>query len=237
MTNLMAQWTLRYASDVAEWMRQQYPEEFSSLIKRIDLQPDELKGWAKMGQQIYVHQREDGVIEQFEGFFDLDFIDQSELEPRHQSLQSLFGIAGVQRYQFIKQPDVVMAMHLLSQQFRNEQVTINMDYYTPRTDLTHGSSLGPSIQALMLARMGKVEEAKALLIKTLLTDLENNRGNTPEGIHAASAGAVWQVVVMGFAGLQLEDGQPVFSKKIPADWKGVRFSLLWRQKKLGFDNF
>ena len=222
--------------EVTDWMGAHWPEELRDLLTQLGLTQDEMNSWEAIREKITIHQREDGVIEQFEGYFDLVNLDQSELEPRHQSLQSLFGIEGVQKYQFIKQPDVVMALYLLKDQFSEEQIQANVAYYTPRTDLTHGSSLGPSIQALMLARLGQVETARDLFIKTLLTDLENNRGNTPDGIHAASAGAVWQVVVMGFAGMEITEEGPVLSPSLPADWENMQFKLLLGNQTFGFDN-
>lgn len=237
MTNLMAAWTLKYAGKVAGWMGQNWPEAYKDLLGKLALTQDEIVGWEEMREKVAIHKRKDGVIEQFEGYFDLIYLDQLKLEPRDQSMQSLFGIEGVQQYQFIKQPDVVMAQYLLRDQFTQGQIMANMAYYSSRTDLSHGSSLGSSIQALMLARMGEAASAKALFIKTLLTDLENNRGNTPDGIHAASAGAVWQVLVMGFAGMDIQNGKPQFDVTLPKAWKKVRFKLCWRDQRLVFDNF
>jgi kojibiose phosphorylase len=237
MTNLMAAWTLKYARKAADWMGQNWPEECQDLLAKLALTQDEILAWEKIRKKVAVHKRKDGVIEQFEGYFDLIYLDQLQLEPRDQSLQSLFGIDGVQQYQFIKQPDVVMAQYLLRDQFTQEEVKANMAYYSPRTDLSHGSSLGPSIQALMLARTGEVTRAEALFLKTLLTDLENNRGNTPDGIHAASAGAVWQVLVMGFAGMNFQNDEPQFDVNLPTGWKNIRFKLSWRNETFVFDNF
>jgi len=237
MTNLMAGWTLRYAGEVVGIMKEHWVEKCDALMTELDLTLKDIEDWNKMAGQIALNQRKDGVIEQFDGYFDLIYLDQTDLEPRYQSLQSLFGIEGVQAYQFIKQPDVVMAMYLFQDRFTDEEIRANMIYYTPRTDLTHGSSLGPSIQALMLAKMGEVEAAKELLIKTLLTDLTDNRNNTADGIHAASAGAVWQVLVKGFAGMDVKSGTPNFSLKLPEYWQKIRFNVLWRDQRLGFDNF
>ena len=236
MTNLMAGWTLVYAGEVCGWLKAHWSEKYQSLFAELGLTEDEILRWGEMASKMAIHQREDRVIEQYTGYFDLIQLDQSELEPRQQSLQSLYGIDGVQQYQFIKQPDVVMALYLLRDQFSEAKIRANMAYYTPRTDLTYGSSLGPSIQALMLARMGEEDTANDLFIKTLLTDLENNRGNTPDGIHAASAGAVWQVVVMGFAGMEIKDDKPVFSLNLPENWDKIRFNLVWNNQILGFDN-
>jgi trehalose/maltose hydrolase-like predicted phosphorylase len=237
MTNLMAAWTLGFAVEVANWMRQNWDDHYFTLMTKLDLKQAEVLAWDDMRKQIAVHQREDGVIEQFDGYFGLRYLDQANLEPRHQSLQSLFGIDEVQAYQFIKQPDAVMALYLLEDQFSESEIRANMAFYTPRTDLTHGSSLGPSIQALMQARMGEAKDALDLFVKTLLTDFENNRGNTPDGIHAASAGAVWQVVICGFAGMTIQDGAPVFSPNLPENWDNLRFNIIWRNQRLGFDKF
>jgi len=48
-----------------------------------------------------------GFIEQFDGFFQLQDVGLSSLEPRDQSLQALLGRGEVQRTQVIKQPDVI----------------------------------------------------------------------------------------------------------------------------------
>lgn len=234
-TNLMAKWVLQFADQVKNWMKANSFKQFMALLEKIHLTEQELHTWPGMALKIALNVRSDGVIEQFAGYFDLDFNDQATLEPRNQSLQALFGIKSVQQYQFIKQPDVVMALYLLKEQFDRLQITQNMAYYTPRTDLTYGSSLGPSIQAAMLAQFGNVEDAKAQFITTLLTDLENNRGNTPDGIHAASAGAVWQVIIFGFAGCDIENDEPRVKPALPQGWERVRFNLSWKDRLIPFD--
>lgn len=237
MTNLLAGWTLEFASEVALWMYQQDPDQFQILLKTLELTSDEIRSWTKMANKKAVYVQFDSVIEQFDGFFDLVYQEQKALEPRDQSLQSLYGIQGVQAYQFIKQPDVVMALFLLRERFSEQQIMKNLAYYTDRTDLTWGSSLGPSIQALMLARYKNVEQARELLIKTLFTDLENNRGNTDEGIHAASAGAVWQVILMGFLRFGVKDGMPKIHPQLPAGWHRLRMKICWKKENLAFDIF
>lgn len=234
-TNLMAKWVLNYSIQVTDWMKEKAPEKLESLLSILKTTEDEINSWREMGLKIHINRDSEGIIEQFEGYFDLEFLDQKELEPRKQSLQSLFGIEGVQAYQFIKQPDVVMALFLLKEYFQRDQIINNMNYYTPRTDLTYGSSLGPSVQATLLARYGDVEEARELFNATLLTDLEDNRGNTEEGIHAASAGAVWQVLVLGFAGLEIKNGKVSINPRLPSGWTKISFQINWKGQKIPFD--
>ena len=235
MTNLMCTRCLQLAQEVANWLRENYPQGYEILLEKLNLNHVEIQSWEKMQKNIAIKVRTDGVIEQFEGYFDLQYIDLASLEPRQESLQRLFGIEGVQEYQFIKQPDVVMALYLLKASFSNTNILKNMTFYTPRTDLTQGSSLGPSIQALMLARYGDINEAKELLFKTLLTDLNNNRGNTPDGIHAASAGAVWQVILFGFLGFEVQAGQPHISPRLPAGWEQIKLKIMLKNQEISFD--
>jgi kojibiose phosphorylase len=112
-----------------------------------------------------------------------------------------------------------------------------MEYYSPRTDFTFGSSLGPSIQAVMLSRFGDVGEAYRLFRRTLLMDLEDNRGNTRDGIHAASAGVVWQVLAAGFMGMKFFSEYPVIAPRVPENWRRVRFRVIFRNKPILFDKF
>jgi beta-phosphoglucomutase len=111
----------------------------------------------------------------------------------------------------------------------------NWNYYAPRTDITYGSSLGPAIHAILAADLGLAEEAYTHFMKAALVDLENIRGNTRDGIHAASAGGVWQAVVFGFAGIQLRDSAPVASPKLPPTWTRLKFKLHWHGTWHSFD--
>ena len=68
-------------------------------------------------------------------------------------------------------------------------------------------------------------EAYELFMKGNLVDLENWRGNTPEGIHTACCGAVWQAVIFGFAGLRVtEDGYTTESPARSVDTPGLLLS-------------
>jgi kojibiose phosphorylase len=143
-------------------------------------------------------------------------------------VQTIFGIEGTNETQVLKQPDVLMAFHVLRDYYTLEQVRVNYDYYTPRTDHTYGSSLGPSIQSIMACEVGKQEDAYEHFIRAARADLRDVRGNAGDGIHAASAGGLWQAIVFGFAGLRLTaDGWSVHPR-LPRHWKRVAFKFFQR---------
>jgi kojibiose phosphorylase len=66
-------------------------------------------------------------------------------------------------------------------------------------------------------------------------DINDLRGNTGDGIHAASAGAVWQAVVMGFGGLRITDDGPIASPCLPPGWERLKFRIQHHGKWYEFD--
>jgi len=155
-------------------------------------------------------------------------VDLAALEPRHISAQVLFGIEGCNETQVLKQPDVLMVQYLLRDQSTDDHVRINYDYYTPRTDHTYGSSLGPSIQAIMACDVGKPDDAYEHFIRAVRADLRDVRGNARDGIHGASAGGTWQAVVFGFGGLRVSDDGWTVEPRLPGHWKRLRFKFFFR---------
>ena len=123
-----------------------------------------------------------------------------------------------------------MLLYLLRDQYNDDTVRINYDYYNPRTDHTYGSSTGPSIQAIMACEVGREEEAYEHFIRAARADLRNVRGNAGDGIHAASAGGTWQAVVFGFGGLRVTSDGWTTKPRLPRHWKRLAFKFFHRAK-------
>lgn len=61
----------------------------------------------------------------------------------------------------------------------------------------------------------------------------NLQKNTREGIHAANAGGVWQVVIFGFAGVDIDEaGELSIKPSMPKEWRSLKFRLHHREKLL-----
>jgi kojibiose phosphorylase len=146
-------------------------------------------------------------------------------------MQAILDIEGCAETQILKQPDVLMLQYLLPERFTPEQVKTNYDYYDPRTDHEHGSSLGPSISAIMACRIGDAEGAYQHFMRAARADLLDVRHNAGDGIHAASAGGLWQATVFGFGGLQVrEDGFWTIQSQLPHHWTRLAFKFYHRGK-------
>ncbi len=222
-TNYMARWNLKTALETLDWLNVHAPAKTNDLTTRLELTPALLKSWHHVMDHIYLPVLPGGLIEQFEGYFQRKDVDLSALEPRDISVQALFGIEGCSETQLLKQLDVLMLMYLLPDDFNLSQMRVNFDYYTPRTDITFGSSLGPSIQAIMTCWLGDSQSAYDYFIRAVRADLMNVRGNVGDGIHGASAGGSWQAVVFGFAGLKVLADHWEVHPRLPAHWKHLSF--------------
>ena len=223
-TNGMARWNLETAAALARLMSERWPERWKYLAGALDLHLGEVDDWDRTAREIYTGlDPHSGLIEQFKGYFGLEDIELAACEPRNAPIDVILGRERVQRSQLIKQPDVVMLLYLLWDQFPPEVREANFRYYEPRCG--HGSSLSPAIHALVAARLGDLPLAERYFRQAREIDLANNMGNAAGGIHAGALGGLWQATVFGFAGLRLTDGGPKLHPNLPPAWRELSFRI------------
>ena len=239
-TNRMVQWHLEKAVAVYEWLRNKFPVGAIELAQKLQITSEQLLGWEAIIAQMYIpYDAKTGLIEQFEGFFQLQDINLKDYEPRDRSIQAVLGMEETNQRQVLKQPDVLMLLYLMRDApeflYRHHVLRKNWNYYAPRTDISYGSSLSSAIHATLAATLGEAADAYQQFMQAALVDLEDTRHNTADGIHGASAGGVWQTVVFGFAGIQLKDSGPVANPHLPPTWTRLKFKLNWRGTWHSFD--
>ena len=232
-TNRMAQWHLEKAIAVYDWLTDKFPERATELEQTLKLTLEERSHWQDIIAKIlFLYDPSTELIEQIEGFFQLEDINLADYEPRDRSMQPILGVEKINKYQVIKQPDVLMLLYLMRESadfpYNKKALQTNWEYYAPRTDITYGSSLGPGIHAILASDLGKSTEAYELFMRALMVDLENNRANTSDGIHGASAGGIWQAVIFGFGGIQFTENGPVANPHLPPGWTRLKFKLHWK---------
>lgn len=235
-TNAMVRWNLQTAFKLLEWLSAQAPADLERLKRKLKLRGAELETWKQVIEKIYLpFDAQTGLVEQFEGYFQREDVNLAALEPRSDSMQSILGIEGVNRTQILKQPDVLMLMYLLPELYSEEVMRTNYAYYTARTDHTFGSSLGPSIMAIMAARANDPSAAYEHFMRAARADLFNVRNNAGDGIHGASAGGLWQAVVFGFGGLRQGAEGWEAQPNLPPHWKRLAFRIVERGQVREFD--
>lgn len=235
-TNAMARWHLQTALAALDWLNARDPARAGELSALLDLTPERLARWrAVIDGLIFLHDPETGLIEQFEGFFGLKDVDWPAFEGRTESMQALLGIEKTNRYKVLKQADVIALLALLGDTFDRKTWQANWDYYVPITDHEYGSSLGPAMHAWVAARLGQPDVAYEHFLRAARADLADVRGNAGEGIHAASAGGLWEAVVFGFAGLRLTQEGPALDPHLPPHWKRLAFRVQYHGQPFQFD--
>ncbi len=228
-TNYMARRNLQTALDCLAWLQQYAPAKAQELTEKLDLSDQRLHHWRDVAAHLRILQDpETGLLEQFDGFYKLEPLDQEKYKGREDSFQGIFGVEQIQKYRIVKQADVLMLLTVLLDEFDESVKKVNWDYYYPITDHDYGSSLTPALHTILACELGLVDKAYKQFLLGALVDLENLRGNTPEGIHAACSGAVWQAVVLGFAGLRLSHDGYTTHATWPDGWTRLTFKFYHR---------
>jgi len=229
-TNTLAQWHLATALRLLGWLDAHAPHQRAALSARLELTPSRLAHWQDVIDRMYLAvDPHTGLIEQFAGYHALaepDFATLRDPE-RARSMQAILGIEGCAATQILKQPDVLQLQYLLPQQYAAEQVRANYAYYDPRTDHEHGSSLGPSISAIMACRVGDPAAAYDHFMRAARADLVDVRHNANDGIHAASAGGLWQAAIFGFGGLLVTGAGWATQPQLPRHWTRLAFKFFY----------
>ncbi len=235
-TNYMAKQNILYGLAAWDWLQQHDPAKAQALARQLHLDQPHLEHMRDVAEHMrFPQDQETGLIEQFDGFFELEPLDQSKYKGRTDSYQGIFSVQEIQKFRIIKQADVLMLLTVLDRQFDLKTKQTNWNYYYPITDHDYGSSLTPAFHAILACELGLIDEAYKLFMKGALVDLQNLRGNTPEGIHAACAGAVWQAAIFGFAGLRLTDNGFTVNPHLPNKWTCLAFTCQYQGQLKHFD--
>jgi alpha,alpha-trehalose phosphorylase len=230
-TNLMAQENLRYAADTINYMRDNHPEHFDTLVDRTGVAFSEVEEWRRAADNMYLpFEKAIGIHPQDDSFLDRKVWDLKNTPKDKFPLLLHFHPLVIYRHQVIKQADVVLAMFLLGHKFSAEEKKLNFEYYDPLT--TGDSSLSACIQSVVAAEIGDSEKALKYARYAVLMDLADVGGNVRDGCHIASMGGTWMVMVYGFAGMRDYGGRLTFDPHLPRQLRKLRFPLEIRGQEL-----
>jgi maltose phosphorylase len=115
-------------------------------------------------------------------------------------------------------------------EYTTDTIRRNFDFYEPRT--VHESSLSPCIHSILANRIGEVEKAYELYLRTSRLDLDDYNNEVAEGLHITSMGGTWMSVVFGFGGLRIKDGMLSLNPSLPKKWSMLSFIINFRGRIL-----
>lgn len=219
-TNFMARYNIREALSATEELKQTDEIEYKRIAEKT--QYEEYKPLLeKVAENMAFPKTKDGVIEQYDGFFRLK--DGGAIERDENGMPKNKNYVYASDVQVLKQADAVMALYLFPDEFDEKTQKATFDYYEKRCN--HGSSLSPSIHAIVGLRNGFKDHAYSFLRLTALLDLNNMHldKNLHEGLHTACAGGTWSAVVYGFGGVEFKRGDLYINPTIPDKWNSFSY--------------
>ncbi len=237
-TNHQTHAALAFAIDTFERLRRDHPERLADLSTRLRLVPEEVDRWRQIRDRLLLPEPDPttGLIEQFDGFFDLEDISPSALAERLLDPSEYWGWPNgiAVRTQVSKQADVAMLLWLHPDRFDDATVAANYDYYEPRC--SHQSSLSHAAYGMVAARLGRAEVALDHFRHTATVDLLNTNhavvaGTFIGGIHTAACGGTMQLAVQGIGGLSYDAERLVIRPALPAAWTSLRYPVRRRDQR------
>ena len=216
-TNYIAAWCLRYA---AEQVNNTYTVHASA---------DECKQWLHIADNIYLPYSEKyDIYLQQDGFLDKELKPTTALSPQERPINQHWSWDRILRSPYIKQADTLQGFYFFQNHFSKEALQKHYDFYSQFT--VHESSLSPCVHSILAAKLGMIDEAYQLYLRTARLDLDDYNKEVHEGLHITSMAGTWLSIVEGFGGLQVEADKLTFAPQIPPTWQRYSFKVFFRGK-------
>ncbi|MBL1229767.1 glycoside hydrolase family 65 protein [Enterococcus sp. BWB1-3] len=224
-TNYTAHWNVTYALNLAEELKENQPVLFEKLNQKLELERV-LSDLEQKVDKIFLPQpTEEGIIPEDDSYLEKEVIDLSNYKAVD-GVDGLFhdyNLEQVNEMQITKQADVLLLLYLFEGLFSHELKLKNFDYYEPKT--THDSSLSLSTHAILAADLGKLDESYEFFKKACNIDMGEYMKSSDDGIHAGSLGGIWQMIVFGYGGVRMIEGQLRIEPHLPNAWKELTYGF------------
>ena len=226
-TNVMARFNLGMAAEVLQRMELHDGEDYRRLVQRLNISHEEVEEWARAAKAMSIpYDAATGINPQDSHFLDREMWDLKNTPPEKFPLLLHYHPLVIYRFQVLKQADVVLALFLQGDHFSREQKRADFDYYDPIT--TGDSTLSGVVQSIIAAEVGYHDLALRYFHNALFVDLADLHDNTTDGVHVASTGGVWNILVYGFGGMRDHNGVITFDPRLPSSWTGLTFQITLR---------
>jgi alpha,alpha-trehalose phosphorylase len=225
-TNLLAQRNLRAAADAVA----RHPRHAAALGADLE----EAATWRDAALGMVIPWDEAlGVHPQSEGFTSHQVWDFENTPAEDYPLLLHVPYFDLYRKQVVKQADLVLAMHIFTDAFSDEEKARNFAYYEALT--VRDSSLSAGTQAVIAAEVGHLDLAFDYLREAALLDLRDLAHNTRDGLHVAALAGALIATVAGFGGLRDHGGALWFAPRLPPRLERLAFRLSVRGNVLNIE--
>jgi maltose phosphorylase len=231
-TNYIARWTMLYTIQIIDFVKQKSPEKFKEISDKWGFrEKEEISAWKDIIKNIYLpEEKKYKVFLQQDGYMDKEQKTANELDKSERPINKNWSWDRILRSCFIKQADVLQGLYFFEDDFDNETIIRNFDFYESRT--VHESSLSPCIHSIIASKIGRKEKAYEMYLRTSRLDLDDYNHEADEGLHITSMAGTWMSVIYGFGGMRIKDGTLYFNPNLPKEWHAYSFKIRFRKALL-----
>jgi maltose phosphorylase len=230
-TSSLAVWTLSYTISSLEEVKRSSPSRYTNIITATGFKSSkEIPLWQKILKNMYLpYDKARKVFLQQDGFLDKVLMPASDIPEGEKPINQHWSWDRILRSCFIKQADVLQGLYIFDDKHDIATVKRNFDFYEPMT--VHESSLSACIHSILASRIGNIEKAYELYLRTARLDLDDYNNEVGDGLHITSMAGTWLAIVEGFGGMQITDGRVKINPLIPRQWKSYSFHASFRGVK------
>jgi len=231
-TNTIACWCMDYACEALRKVEVMWPARFAEIVAKTGLDREaEASHWAKVAAEMYFpFDGKLGLFLQQDNWLDKEPLTVNDIDPAERPINQHWSWDRILRSPFIKQADTLMGFYLFQNGYDRELIKRHFDYYESRT--VHESSLSPCVHAVLAARIGDIDKAYELYLRTARLDLDDYNREVGEGLHITSMAGSWMAIVEGFGGKRVRDGRLFLNPLIRDNWRKYAFRLLLQDHPL-----
>jgi trehalose/maltose hydrolase-like predicted phosphorylase len=221
--------------------------DISVLLARIGFSKAEIDEWQTVAQKLNLVISPDGIIAQFDGYFDLKELDFDAYRKKYGDIYRMDRLLKAEgktpdEYKVAKQADTLMLFYVLKPaevtalignmgyDLPEDYLARNLAYYIART--SHGSTLSRVVHAWLAGLTGDNEMAWTLFRGALLSDYSDIQGGTTaEGIHTGVMAGTVLVAMTLYGGLEpgLAQAKPLIG--LPNTWNSIRYQYTYRGQR------
>ncbi|AJS58101.1 glycoside hydrolase family 65 protein [Paenibacillus sp. IHBB 10380] len=232
-TNYFAHENIQLAITYYQQLKEQNTDVFNRLNEKLQL--DEVYiAWNEAIGKLYLPQprEEDLVIPQDDMYLMKRIIDLTKYKNQTHvnTIFEDYSLEQLSDIQVSKQADLMILFYLLEDKFSQEVKIANYNYYEPKT--IHDSSLSLSTHAILANDLNDTSLAYRLYRQACEIDLGPEMKSSDLGVHTASMGGIWQIIVMGFGGMRMMHGTLRMNPKLPLHWNKLEFAINWQGQRL-----
>ncbi len=239
-TNLMTAWAFRKAALILE----SYGKDGSAEFEKLGFKAEELNLWKKIAGKLFIDINEEGIIAQYEGYFDLKELDWDFYKKKYGNIYRMDRILKAEgltpdEFKVSKQADMLMTFYNLEKpevdsllsglgyKLPADYLQRNLEYYFGRT--SHGSTLSRIVHARLASIAGKRDMSWSLYSDALASDfVDIQGGTTAEGIHAGVMAGTILIALSTFAGISFDQDYLSVKPSLPDAWESLSFGISFK---------